>query len=92
VSFLKDLSGLWPQFDDRLLHHRVLPPVVVEMRNEVVALAALPLVLAIMARMKPEGFAARCVGLCRGVVVVVFVLCRVIPCVAFHLGDKQCLL
>jgi hypothetical protein len=59
VSFLKDLSGLWPQFDERLLHHRVLPPVVVEMRNEVVALAALPLVLAIMGRMKPEGFAAR---------------------------------
>jgi hypothetical protein len=67
VSFLKDLSGLWPQFDERLLHHRVLPPVVVEMRNEVVALAALPLVLAIMGRMKPEGFAARWGGavLCR---------------------------
>jgi hypothetical protein len=61
VSFLKDLSGMWRQFDDRLLHHRVLPPVVSEMRNSVVALAALPLVLEIMGDMKPEGFAARSV-------------------------------
>lgn len=61
VSFLKDLSGMWRQFDDRLLHHRVLPPVVSEMRNGVVALAALPLVLEIMGDMKPEGFAARSV-------------------------------
>lgn len=59
VSFLKDLSGMWQQFDNRLLHHRILPPVVSEMRNAVVALAALPLVLAIMGRMKPEDFAAR---------------------------------
>lgn len=59
VSFLKDLSGMWQQFDDRLLHHRILPPVVGEMRNAVVALAALPLVLAIMGRMKPDDFAAR---------------------------------
>jgi hypothetical protein len=59
VSFLKDLSGMWQQFDDRLLNHRILPPVVAEMRNAVVALAALPLVLAIMGRMKPDDFAAR---------------------------------
>lgn len=50
---------MWQQFDDRLLHHRVLPPVVAEMRNAVVALAALPLVLAIMGQMKPDDFAAR---------------------------------
>lgn len=71
VAFLKDLSTFWQQFDDRLLQHRVLPPVVAEMRNEVVALAALPLVLAIMGRMKPDGFAARWVGWVWWVVVVV---------------------
>lgn len=59
VAFLKDLSGVWQQFDERLLQHRVLPPVVAEMRSDVVALAALPLVLSIMGRMKPDGFAAR---------------------------------
>ena len=35
---------------------------VAEMRNGVVALAALPLVLEIMGGMRPEGFAARCGG------------------------------
>lgn len=55
---------MWQQFDDRLLHHRVLPPVVAEMRHEVVALAALPLVLAIMGRMKPQAFADRWVCSC----------------------------
>eukprot|EP00879_Flechtneria_rotunda_P005950 GHRR01006256.1.p1 GENE.GHRR01006256.1~~GHRR01006256.1.p1 ORF type:complete len:896 (+),score=358.33 GHRR01006256.1:953-3640(+) len=58
VNFLKDLLGMWQQFDDRLLQHHILPPIVSEMRNDMVALAALPVVLAIMARMKPEGFAA----------------------------------
>jgi hypothetical protein len=58
VAFLRDLATFWQQFDDRLLQHRVLPPIVQEMRNDCVALAALPVVLAIMGRMKPEGFAA----------------------------------
>lgn len=59
LAFLKDLTGIWQQFDPRLLQHRVLPPVVQQMRSsEVVALAALPLVLAIMGRMQPEGFSA----------------------------------
>ncbi|KAF8073098.1 Scyl2 [Scenedesmus sp. PABB004] len=58
VAFLKDLATFWHQFDDRLLQHRVLPPIVAEMRSDMVALAALPVVLAIMGRMKPEGFAA----------------------------------
>jgi SCY1-like protein 2 len=49
VAFLRDLASLWPRFDDRLLRLRVLPPVVAEMRSsDVVALAALPVVLAIM--------------------------------------------
>eukprot|EP00775_Hariotina_reticulata_P010443 gene10443-10601_t len=58
VAFLKDLLTFWHQFDDRLLQHRVLPPIVQEMRNEMVALTALPVVLAIMGCMKPQGFAA----------------------------------
>jgi hypothetical protein len=58
VAFLRDLATFWQQFDDRLLQHRVLPPIVQEMRSDAVALAALPVVLAIMGRMKPEGFAA----------------------------------
>ncbi|WIA29467.1 hypothetical protein OEZ86_011968 [Tetradesmus obliquus] len=58
VAFLRDLSSCWQQFDDRLLQHRVLPPIVQEMRSDAVALAALPVVLAIMGRMKPQGFAA----------------------------------
>jgi SCY1-like protein 2 len=49
VAFLQDLASLWPRFDDRLLRTRVLPPIVAEMRSsDVVALAALPVVLAIM--------------------------------------------
>jgi hypothetical protein len=28
VAFLKDLSTFWQQFDDRLLLHKVLPPIV----------------------------------------------------------------
>ncbi|WIA09380.1 hypothetical protein OEZ85_008786 [Tetradesmus obliquus] len=58
VAFLRDLSTCWQQFDDRLLQHRVLPPIVQQMRSDAVALAALPVVLAIMGRMKPQGFAA----------------------------------
>lgn len=62
MAFLRDLSTFYAQFDERLLQLRVLPPVIAEMRSQVVAMAALPLVLAIMGRMRPEGFAARCGG------------------------------
>lgn len=28
AAFLKDLGNFWSQFDDRLLRHKVLPPIV----------------------------------------------------------------
>ena len=59
IAFIKDLSTMWTQFDDRLLRHKVLPPIVGELRGGgVTQLAALPLVLQIMGRMSPEDFEA----------------------------------
>lgn len=53
IAFIKDLATFWSQFDDRLLRHKVLPPIVAELRGGVTQLAALPLVLQIMGRMSP---------------------------------------
>jgi hypothetical protein len=58
IAFIKDLSTFWQQFDERLLRHKVLPPLVAELRGGVTQLAALPLVLQIMGRMRPEDFEA----------------------------------
>ena len=57
VAFLRDLATFWQQYDDRLLRNKVLPPLVAEMRgSDMVALAALPVVLSIMGRMSAADF------------------------------------
>eukprot|EP00798_Chlamydomonas_sp_ICE-L_P021793 gene21793-28814_t len=43
AAFLNDLSHFWSQFDDRLLKHKVIPPLLQEMRTELLLQsAALP--------------------------------------------------
>ncbi|KAJ9510959.1 hypothetical protein QJQ45_027821 [Haematococcus lacustris] len=59
LAFLKDLSQLWTQLDDRLLRLRVLPALIQELRHEALQPVALPLVLSMLPRVTPTHFASQ---------------------------------
>jgi len=46
-EFLKALSGMWKEFDARVLRYKVLPPLCAELRNVVMQPMILPMVLTI---------------------------------------------
>ncbi|KAH9310107.1 hypothetical protein KI387_038018, partial [Taxus chinensis] len=46
-EFLKALSGMWKDFDSRVLRYKVLPPLCAELRNVVMQPMILPMVLTI---------------------------------------------
>ncbi|EFJ36554.1 hypothetical protein SELMODRAFT_165698 [Selaginella moellendorffii] len=46
-DFLKALSGMWTEFDPRVLRYKVLPPLCLELRNVVMLPMVLPMVLTI---------------------------------------------
>mmetsp|Transcript_22910 Transcript_22910/g.58463 ORF Transcript_22910/g.58463 Transcript_22910/m.58463 type:complete len:1024 (-) Transcript_22910:213-3284(-) len=58
AAFLRDLATFWCQYDDRTLRLRVLPPLIRELRSEVLVGGVVPLLLAALDRFTPQQFAA----------------------------------
>lgn len=54
AAFLKDLEGLWPRCDARVLRYRVLPPLLGECRNESLQPIILPLIMRIIQQQEPQ--------------------------------------
>ena len=58
AGFLQQLQGQFAMFDERVLRHRVLPPLLVELRTQQLQSMVLPLILTLSARQSPEDFTA----------------------------------
>lgn len=54
AAFLKDLEGLWPRCDARVLRCRVLPPLLAEARSEALQPVVLPLIMRIVQHQEPQ--------------------------------------
>jgi SCY1-like protein 2 len=54
AAFIKDLGGIWPRVDARVVKFRVLPPLLAEARTEALQPVLLPLLLALLEKQADE--------------------------------------